>query len=85
MPQCHAMLQAVLLLKQRGLEKKQARFYHTVRFIREQVLAGMKQVVMCVSHGMALEKTTQSLVWLLYNVSVLFHFFLLLGHAWRYM
>ena len=29
---------------------------------------------MCVSHGMALEKTAQSLVWLLYNVSVLFYF-----------
>ena len=48
-------------------------------------ITGMKQVLMCVSHGMALEKTTQSLVWLLYNVSVLFYFSLLLGHAWRCM
>ena len=45
----------------------------------------MKQVLMCVSHGMALEKTTQSLVWLLYNVSVLFYFSLLLGHVSVYV
>ena len=36
MPQCHAVLQAVLHLKQRGLEKKRARFYQITGISRNE-------------------------------------------------